>query len=137
MPNSKGHGVVSIGKIVSGSLMAMLFETSNAWTSSSTVWATVTAALFGRIFVPVGAKSLRMSCELRSLGASHTGYVRFMVGALVSGEVSVFGSAYTWCETGDLDVSSLSGWQEIALQMKTTSATYPANARRLSMVWVF
>jgi len=131
MPKTLGLGVVQVGNVEKGSLLA--FCDSAVVGSGSTA---MVVSSHGRLYVPVGAKNLIMSCNLMNTVSGQYSYAQLSVGGLTSSYVQVAGVSWTWLETVALDVSSLSGWQSLLVEI-ATSSTGHAQIRAVSVSWFF
>lgn len=114
---------VHFGKIQHGSIA--LLDLGNDDTAHSHGTSSWTSKVAHRIYIPTDATALRLSTRIRDSqsGGGHA-RARITVGGLESSEnLSTEGGAYHYIETATLDVSSLSGWQTLSLQLRTTAAT--------------
>ncbi len=90
----------------------------------------------GRIYIPEGATSIRMAIRMKSGLYSYQAYARFKVGTGTSNNVIVTNNAYDWYTTALLDVSTLSGWQNISIEAYAWHADYHSYIQGYSFIWV-
>jgi len=83
----------------------------------------VTKATY-KIYVPAIATTMSMSCRAKKVSATtEAGKIRFSVDGNTSTETTTDQSeAYAWYEDSSLDVSALSGWLELDIDIWTEAA---------------
>ena len=124
---------VHFGKIQHGSITVLAFGDDT--TEISTTFDTWQTKITHRIYIPVDATMLRLSTRIHDATAGG-GYARARIslGGLSSTEnLSTESGAYHYIETATLDVSSLSGWQTMLLQIRTTSGT--VKVQGYTIIW--
>ena len=124
---------VHFGKIQHGSITLLAFGDDT--TEISTAIDTWQTKITHRIYIPADATTLRLSTRIHDsvAGGGHA-RARITVGGLSSTvNMSTEGSAYHYIETATLDVSSLSGWQTMLLQIRTTSGT--VKVQGYTIIW--
>ena len=115
---------ITIAKMQHGSIM-LPFTGSGSTNSIS--W--VAASGGGRLYIPVDATTIKMTATV-SNGAG-TAYARFVISTVTSSES---GSGGGWIYT-TADVSALSGWLDLILQIKSNSTGATATLSACSFVW--
>ena len=119
---------VAVGPVVNASMReaesVMLpfsdYEGGTEWKSPAVASTTWTTMLTFYVYVPVYATSLTLAVRGYYDGECSAGAVRFKVGALTSSSAALPSSSYAWRTTATLDVSSLSGWQELDIDLQAT-----------------
>lgn len=111
---------VTFEKIQHGSIMlpCIMSDTeafANAPWSGAYAWTTIVEHQY-RIYVPTNATTLRMALRGKRAAGNTDVRGRFTIGGLYSPQTGYFSISYTWDTTSTLDVSSLSGWQTLAVQ---------------------
>ena len=124
---------VHFGKIQHGSITVLAFGDDTA--EISTTYDNWQTKITHRIYIPTDATTLRLSTRIHdSVAGGGYARARITVGGLSSSEnLSTEGGAYHYIETATLDVSSLSGWQAMLLQIRTTSGT--VKVQGYTIIW--
>ena len=124
---------VHFGKIQHGSITMLAFGDDT--TEVSTTFDTWQTKITHRIYIPVDATTLRLSTRIHdSTAGGGSARARISLGGLSSTEnLSTESGAYHYIETATLDVSSLSGWQTMLLQIRTTAGT--VKVQGYTIIW--
>ncbi len=136
--------LITLEKVQHGSIMLPMIMSESATavkdgTNGRSAWADMdagTANFKWQIYVPAAASTIKMYIRAHRAGGDTVLDVRFQVGALTSDDTSdSLGAAYAWYEL-TLDVSSLSGWQELDIQELTgNDAGEDVEVQGLSFSW--
>jgi len=100
----------------------------------NTVNLTWTSVFGAKIYIPAGAGTLRVSGQFLRNGSSDS-WAQLIVGALNSSDLAISWGTYAWDTSITLDVSSLSGWQELYMQLKSYSNSYAVNCKFVHITW--
>ena len=86
-----------------------------------------------QIYIPANANSLEYVARMKSSGSSQDVYCRLGIGA--TNGTPAFGivsTSYVWVTTpGAINVSALSGWQKVDIDLMLTSGSYAAYVDRI------
>lgn len=79
---------------------------------------------FNLVYVPANASTLGYKMRMKSNNASVTAHARLAIGATNGSDVTSTSTTYEWVASeGTLDVSAISGWQALDLDMYFTGSS--------------
>lgn len=125
---------ITIEKMQHGTLMPSfsMDYVATALSTTAVSWATTSAF---RAYIPTNATTLTMACRIATENAGQISYCRFYIGASGSPAASNNSETYAWSVACTLDVSALSGWENITIQQYTSSAGSQAFLQGFSFIW--
>jgi hypothetical protein len=129
---------ITMAHIQHGSVMLPFFELDSGTEYDETADQWTDRIKNFRVYIPAAATLLRMASRQKVGGVSQAyGYVRFVVGSSGSetGVTAVCDDVYTWITTATLNVSALSGWQNLKIQLKKSGASAHSFLQGYSFVW--
>lgn len=85
-----------------------------------------------QVYIPANANSLEYVCRIKTTGGAVTTSCRLAIGATDGTAVTTSSTSYVWSSAGTLDVSALSGWQSVDIDLMTSSGTDTAYVDRIA-----
>lgn len=128
---------VTLAKMQHGSIMLSFHERNNASEHDSLSDAYEAYDNDGKfkIYIPADATTIRMASRQKKLGATASGYARFGVGGNYSNDSVTTSDSYEWLTGAVLDVSALSGWHDMEIQLKKSGADAHSYLQGFSFIW--
>lgn len=83
-----------------------------------------------QIYIPSNATSLEYTARIKSTSAINAS-CRLACGATDGSAIATTSTSYIWVGTGTLDISALSGWQSIDIDLKIDDGAHTASVDRI------
>jgi len=125
-------GAVEPEECADGTLQ--LFATGTEAAIKETTSTSYVDAVDLAVYVPTGATKIQVAAKIGVANATATATVDFVVAAGTSDEGQSNSTAGEWVYMV-LDVSALSGWQSLVIELKTSNGSYAAKLFAASAIW--
>jgi hypothetical protein len=128
---------VTMEKMEHGSIMLPWYDKidGTAYSSVATTWETVVSGF--RVYIPASATAITMHSRQKVSGDAGLVYARFYLDANYSSENSTTSATYVYLSSATLDVSALSGWYTMGIQLyRTAGGTRTSWLQGFSFIWI-